>query len=183
MNHKFFNIRSSVCWGVAAFAALLVVAGRFDAQPRDFPAYIKPNHTEVIKRWLASSPRRASLRVATDRDCRNKEGLAVERQENRSYQPYYAVGDFNHDGRDDFAVAFVNDRKRQSNFSFAVFNGPFPGTGVAAYFNQDSDLSEMGFSWQQGQQNFLLLGEFQSDFCVIFKPRGKSYRAQDCLGD
>lgn len=194
MSHKFFARAVSVCghlthpltqvvltWGVAAIGLVLVTANTASAQGKDFPAFVKTSHRAVIEKWLASNPRRVNLRVATDSVCRNKEGLAAERQENRSYQPYYAVGDFNQDGREDFAVAFIDDRKRQFKFSFAIFNGPFPGTGVPAYLDQNTDLSEMGFSWHAGPRNNLLLGEFQSDVCVIFKPRGKTYRAQDCL--
>jgi len=182
MRSRLFAISVSAYWAVAASALILVTAISADAQSR-MPAYIKASHREVIEKWLASSPRRANLRVATDRDCRNKEGLAAERNERRNYQPYYAVGDFNHDGREDFAVAFIDERKRRNRFSFAIFNGPFkPGT-VPAYLNQDTDLSLMGFHWHVGPKNHLLIGEFQSDVCVIFKPRGKTYRAQDCLGD
>ncbi|HUE80774.1 MAG TPA: hypothetical protein VMM84_01590 [Pyrinomonadaceae bacterium] len=176
------NLFSSISRGALAMVLLCVVAGTIAAQGKELPSFIQPAHGEVIERWLAQSPRRANLRVATDRDCRNKEGLAAERKERRNYQPYYAAGDFNHDGREDFAVAFVDDRKRRYKFTFAIFNGPFRGASVPAYLNQDSDLSMMGFSWH-GRGDDLLLGEFQSDFCVIFKPRGKTYRAQDCLSD
>lgn len=118
------------------------------------------------------------------RNCSNKEGLAITRKERgKDYHPYYAVGDFNHDRNEDFAVAFVNDRKRRNKFSMAIFNGPFTPTSVPAYFVDNSDLSMVGFSWQQGEQNYLLQGEFQSDFCWIFKPRGKTYRLEDCLED
>jgi hypothetical protein len=179
MKSRLFPLSVSSYWAVAAGAVILLTA--IPASAQRVPAYVSTSHREVIEKWLASTPARANLRVATDRDCRNQEGLAVERQENRSYQPYYAVGDFNHDGREDFAVAFVDDRKRRYKFSFAIFNGPFPDAGVPAYLNQDTDLSMMGFSWHAGPRNYLLIGEFQSDVCSILKPRGKTYRAQDCL--
>ena len=182
-NNKSVNLFSSILGGVLAMVLLCVVAGTLKAQKKELPSFIKTAHGEVIERWLAQSPRRANLRVATDRDCRNKEGLTAERKERRNYQPYYAVGDFNHDGVEDFAVAFIDDRKRRYKFTFAIFNGPFRGVGAPAYVNQDTDLSMMGFHWHSGPKNNLLLGEFQSDVCSIFKPRGKTYRAQDCLGD
>ncbi|MBA3256255.1 MAG: hypothetical protein H0T64_06355 [Pyrinomonadaceae bacterium] len=78
-----------------------------------------------------------------------------------NYHPYYAVGDFNQDGREDFAVAFVNDRKRQRKFSFAIFNGPFGKSRVPAYLDEKVDLSVMGFFYG-GRGSDLLLGEFQA---------------------
>lgn len=165
------------------FGLLLLTASPADAQGKDAPPYLKAAHRDVIEKWLANKPSRAGLRIATDRDCRNKRGLAEERKENRKYQPYYAFGDFNHDGSEDFAIVFVNDRKRRNKFSMTIFNGPFRSGSIPAYFLDNSDLSMMGFSWHEGEQNYLLVGEFQSDVCSIFKPRGKTYRAEDCLSD
>jgi len=178
------RLQKSWFWPVAAFGLLLFTASPADAQDRAAPPpFLKAAHRDVIAKWLASKPSLAGLRIATDRDCRNKWGLDTERKENKHYQPYYAVGDFNHDRSQDFAVAFVNDRKRRNKFSMAIFNGPFTSTSVPAYLLDNTDLSEMGFSWHQGEQNYLLVGEFQSDVCSIFKPRGKTYRAEDCLSD
>ncbi len=41
----------------------------------------------------------------------NESGLAaIRKEDNKNYQPYYAVGDFNGDGKQDFAVALVKKR-------------------------------------------------------------------------
>lgn len=183
MNSRTFAALSSTFWIVAAFGLVLFTAGPARAQVQAAPPFVKAAHRDVIAKWLASKPALAGLRVGTDRDCRNKSGLAEERKENRNYQPYYAVGDFNHDRNEDFAVVFVNDRKRRNKFSMAIFNGPFTSTSLPAYFVDNSDLSMVGFSWDQGEQNYLLQGEFQSDFCWLFKPRGKTYKVEDCLED
>jgi len=44
------------------------------------------------------------------------------------------------------------------------------------------DLSVMGFFYG-GRGSDLLLGEFQSDYSVILKPRGKTYQGKPCLED
>ncbi|MGH9424984.1 MAG: hypothetical protein ACRD2L_01565, partial [Terriglobia bacterium] len=161
----------------------VVNLGVAQAQRTDTASNLRPQHKEVVEQWLKSSARLGTLRVATVVDCLNKSGLAATRKEQgRNYQPYYAVGDFNRDGREDFAVAFVNDRKRQRKFSFAIFNGPFGKGSVPAYIDEAVDISQMGFVYG-GKGSDLLLGEFESDYCVIFKPRGKSYRGKPCLED
>lgn len=168
---------------VSCGLVLYVLCGAAEAQRRDTASNLRPQHEEVVEQWLKSSARLAKLRVATVADCLNKSGLAVTRKERgRNYHPYYAVGDFNRDGREDFAVAFVNDRKRQRKFSFAIFNGPFGKSSVPAYIDENVDLSVMGFFYG-GRGSDLLLGEFESDYCVILKPRGKSYRGKPCLED
>lgn len=168
-----------VSWGLG----LCVLCGMAEAQRGDTASTLRPQHREVFEQWLTSSARLAKLRVATDSDCLNKSGLAATRKEQgRNYHPYYAVGDFNRDGREDFAVAFVNDRKRQQKFSFAIFNGPFGKSSVPAYIDENVDLSVMGFFYG-GKGSDLLLGEFESDYCVILKPRGKTYRGKPCLED
>jgi hypothetical protein len=150
---------------------------------RQTASHVRPQHKEVAEQWLTSSARRANLRIASEKDCLNKSGLAATRKERgRNYHPYYAVGDFNRDGREDFAIAFVNDGRRQGKFSFAIFNGPFSNSSVPAYIDENVDLSEMGFGYG-GRGSDLLLGEFQSDYCVILKPRGKTYRGKPCLED
>ncbi len=89
-------------------------------QKRNTAPPSRPQHEELVKQWLASRP---ELRLATDADYAYKADLAAERIGNESYHPYYAVGDFNGDGQEDFAVALVNRRKHTANFAIAVFNG------------------------------------------------------------
>src|SRR5688572_8685099 len=83
--------------------------------------HLSVQHAEVVNRWLAGKP---ALRLATVADCLNKDGLAATREQNgKNYHPYYAVGDFNHDKRADFAVVLVNKRKKKDKFAVAIFNG------------------------------------------------------------
>jgi len=180
------NRKGSLIAGLIVFFLVALLAGplkKTDAQQRSAASHLSPEHREVVERWLASSARRANLRVATVADCQNKSGLAATRYERgQNYHPYYAVGDFNGNRREDFAVAFVNDRRRQRKFTFAIFNGPFGRSSVPAYIDENADLSVMGFFYG-GRGSHLLLGEFQSDNCVIFKPLGRTYKGRPCLED
>lgn len=142
-------------------------------------ADLRAPHRATVERWLQSKP---ALRLATEKDCQNKAGLEASRQEyGQDYQPYYAVGDFNRDGQQDFAVALINPQKHSRRFAMAIFNGPFTQTrpGLPAFFAEGIDLSEGGLVVLSG--NRLVAGVFQSDDCVVLRPRGKTYLMKACL--
>ncbi len=140
--------------------------------------FVRDQHRETLNQWLKTKP---ALRLATERDCANQEGLTATRQENgRNYQPYYAVGDFNRDGREDFAVALVNDTRRSRKFAIAIFNGPFTATRATPnFFTEGTDLSDGGLVRLSG--NRLVAGVFQSDDCVRLIARGRSYVMKSCV--
>lgn len=168
---------------IASLVALCLLAVLFDAneaRQRDAASHLRPQHQKVVDEWLAQRP---GLRLATDADCVNKGGLAAMRKERgRDYQPYYAVGDFNSDGQEDFAVALINKRKRRWKFAIAVFNGPIGTKSVPSFLDEQSDLSHGGFwvgSVRKG--NRLVAGTFESDDCIILQPRRKGYVWKNCL--
>jgi len=158
--------------------------GRVNAQQKDTTSYIRPEHREVVERWLA---RRPDLRLATDADT-NQDGLAQTcKEKGKNYHPYYAVGDFNGDGKEDFAVALINKHKRKWKFAIAVFNGPMGTKRAPSFLDERSDLSDGGFwvgSVRKG--NRLIAGTFQSDDCIMLQPsrtRRKGYVWKNCLED
>lgn len=108
---------------VLGLCALFLCCLTARAAQSDVPSFIKPEHRQAVRRLLKMRP---YLRVATSEDAEDKErlGLVSDSNSGEGRAPYYAVGDFNGDGRRDFAVAFVNTR-RPKNFAVAVFNGPF----------------------------------------------------------
>ena len=147
------------------------------AQQKDASSHLRPQHKEAIDRWLSS--RKLSLRVATVADNSNEEGLANTRKENgKDYHPYYTVGDFNGDRKQDFAVALIRDGKGTEAFAIAIFNGPIGAKSIPAYFAQGWDLSDGGLFVGGGG---VIAGPFESDNCVILRPRGKKYVIKDCL--
>src|SRR4051794_31943276 len=118
---------------VLLISLLCGIAGVIGAQPGTPGSHLRPLHREAVERWL--SGRKLALRIATLADCTNKEGLAITREERgKAYHPYYVVGDFNGDRKEDFAVALVDPRKRKLRFAVAIFNGPVAGQSPPAYF-------------------------------------------------
>ncbi|MGH9969985.1 MAG: hypothetical protein ACREBG_19625 [Pyrinomonadaceae bacterium] len=179
--------KPSRIWFVSCVVLLCALCGAAEAQQKSTTSQLRPEHWKVVQTWLAQSPRRANLRVASEKDCRDREGLTqYRREQGKGYQPYYVAGDFNGDQHEDFAVAVVNDRRRRAKFSFAIFNGPFGSGVVPAYAEENLDLGELGFFWgndnnngesgSDGDESYLILGEFQGDsVCVMYHPRGKKY--------
>ena len=170
-------------WTLLIFGSLLLAFT--DALPvfGQGESYLRPEHKAIVDAWLKLRP---GLRLATDADNMSKEGLAATRkEEGRNYHPYYAAGDFNGDGREDFAVAFVKKRKSKWPFTVAIFNGPLAGNSVPA-FTTDEDLRSGGIFYKvkaKPREGRLIVGVFESDDCVILRPRGKTYVIKDCLGD
>lgn len=158
---------------------LSITARNGEAAQFQSATYIRSQHRSVLTQWLKTKP---ALRLATEADCKNKEGLAATRQENgKNYQPYYALGDFNRDGQGDFAVAFINEGRRSRRFAIAIFNGPFNSTRLPTpnFFTEGTDLADGGLVALTGDR--LVAGVFQSDDCVRLLPRRKTYLMQSCL--
>lgn len=161
-----------------AIVALSVTATSLSAQITS-TADLRQQHRATLERWLEG---KSTLRLAIEKDCQNRDGLTASRLEyGRNYQPYYAVGDFNRDGQQDFAVALINQQKRSRKFAIAIFNGPFNQRRPSspAFFAEGIDLSEGGLVILSG--NRLVAGVFQSDDCVVLRPRGRTYVMKSCL--
>jgi hypothetical protein len=70
---------------------------------RDYFAHLKPEHRVVLKSWLKGKP---YLRPATEEaDSFYKDNrTAISESIGKRVNQYYSVGDFNGDGKEDFAV-------------------------------------------------------------------------------
>jgi hypothetical protein len=165
-------------WLAAAILIALYVPIRAMGQSA---SNLRPDHKTVVGEWLKLRP---DLRWATEADNTNKEGLAETRRDRgRNYQPYYAVGDFNGDRKEDFAVALVRKKRSEWPFVFAIFNGPV-ARATKPTFSVDADLTDGGIFYnpQNPPSQFrLAFGTFESDNCVIVRPRGRTYVTRPCL--
>jgi hypothetical protein len=165
---------------------LLALAGGVAAQQSEIPVYVGMTHRTVLREWLARNPQ---MRVATDNDC-GKCMVEIESQSRANgavYHPYYAVGDFNGDGKEDFAVALIESKavkkRLYEKFAVAVFNGPFKGRGrsrTPAFLRGDLNLRDGGlfFGPTTPQPNKLFIGLFGSDQGLTLVPEGKKYVGQ-----
>jgi len=153
--------------------------------PRELPSYISAQHRDVLQRWLKQEP---NLRVATDKDCGQCESdlESQRRASGPDFHPYYAVGDFNGDGKKDFAVALIElesdaEGRLEQKFVVAVFNAPFARRKVEPAFEKDAlNLRDGGLFYgpPKTRANRLFIGLFSNDSGLTLIPRGRKYVAQ-----
>jgi len=161
---------------ISVAVSVCALCAGVQAQQTGTAAHLRPKHLAVVEEWLVKKP---NLRLATVADCLNKDGLAATRKQfGKNYHPYYTMGDFNRDKREDFAVALIDKRKKKGKFAVAIFNGSVGKITAPAFFEEGWDLSDGGLSDGGGS---LMAGTFESDNCVILRPRGKRYIVKDCL--
>ena len=153
--------------------------------PAELPSYLSAQHRDVLLRWLRREP---DLRVATDKDCGQCESdiESQRRAGGPDYHPYYAVGDFNGDGKQDFAVALIEleadaEGRLEQRFVVAVFNAPFARRIVEPAFEKDGlNLRDGGLFYgpPKGRAGRLFIGLFSNDTGLTLIPRGRKYVAQ-----
>jgi hypothetical protein len=164
--------------------AILMFAGAAGAQQKALPAYISAKHQQVLQRWLKREP---NLRVATDEDCgRCADDIANQRKiSGQDYHPYYAAGDFNGDGREDFAVALIEIEESGElavqKFVVVVFNAPFSSRRTEPSFKKTNlNLRDGGlfFGPPKPKPFKLSIGLFSNDSGLTLIPRGRRYLAK-----
>jgi len=157
--------------------------GKLTDMPKPkLPAYLRPEHKSVLERWLKE---KRDLRLATESDCADKEGLEIWRKDwGKDFNPYYSIGDFNRDGRNDFAVLLVDLKSgEKQGFAIAIFNAPFGNKKAPNYFEEGYvSLGRCYIVYNQMIKRRLYLGMSESDFyCVTFYPKGLRYSFRDCM--
>ena len=136
--------------------------------------YIPPRQRAVLGQWLEQHP---ALHVATDADCQCSDGIAQIRKgsggvwkANPNYHPYYAFGDFNSDGAQDFAVVLIDSAKK---LHLVIFNGPV-APGISPAYQSTKYVGALFFGAPRPKPYRLVVGDFGSEG-GLFKPKGKSY--------
>lgn len=171
---------------IGCLLLLLVAGAGVSAQKAEMPEYISVvEHRAVLQKWLREEP---GLRLATDADCGECENeIANQRRlSGADYHPYYVVGDFNGDGKQDFAVAAIEleadaEGKANQRFVVAVFNAPFSRRKVEPAFDKDELVLRDGglfFGPPRQKPYRLFIGVFGSDQGLTLVPKGKKYVAR-----
>ena len=137
------------------------------------PTYISSKHREVLQNWLNAH---AEFRLALDADCSCENDIEKMRlgsggpwKPQPNFHPFYVAGDFDSDGREDFAVVLLKGSDR----FVAVFNND---ERQPAYLGS-SGFASLFFGPPRPKPYRLLLGNFWSEG-VSFKPAGSGYILQ-----
>lgn len=91
----------------------------------DLPEFILTRHKLPLIQYLKKHP---YFHVGSDTLCLCDDDLLWFRKLEPDFHPYYAVGDINDDGIEDFAVGLLDsrgDQDRQNSLNVVVFHGPF----------------------------------------------------------
>ncbi|HNG61757.1 MAG TPA: hypothetical protein PKZ52_18190, partial [Cellvibrionaceae bacterium] len=97
-------------------------------QAGEIPSFIKTEHIASLKSYLIARP---NLILMPESACTCDTSLAQLRKEIPNFQPYYAIGDFNRDKIDDFAIALSDTNKpsgTEPTMTVVIFHGPFNKT-------------------------------------------------------
>lgn len=181
---KFFALLVAVTFsvGVTTVESIRATRQELTGAKNAVSSYLRPEHKSVLVRWLKE---KRDLRVATESDCTDKESLGIWRKDwGKDFNPYYSIGDFNGDGKDDFAVLLVDLKNAEKqSFAIAIFNAPFGNRRAPNYFEEGyTRLGRSYIVYNQVAKRRLYLGVYESDFyCVTFYPKGAGYYFKDCL--
>ena len=128
---------------LAVVLSCLFGAGRVGAQT-EADAHLRPAHRATVRRWLASRPQ---WRLAVESDVSDPSFLSAARTDHGPrFQPFYAVGDFNRDGREDFAVVLARRNVRRGrDYAVAIFNAPVRAGARPAFFADGFQQNDMLF--------------------------------------
>lgn len=159
---------------------------------QDYFAHLSKEHREIVETWLKSQPvlrpasEEADSGLMPGNDSRFPEGNINFLRETvgPNGNQYYATGDMNQDGQNDFAVLFVDtSNAAPDEFALAIFNGPFRPNAEPAYLEKDlHGISNCYIVFDRMSKGHLFLGKFESDaYCTTYYRVGKTYRPKGCL--
>ena len=98
----------------------------------------------------------------------------------RNFKPYYQTGDFNRDGRQDFAVILLSGRNADDpnrGMHVVVFNGARGNTYRVAHIEREEFSTALFINTSR---NRLHVGIMETDSAGCFVPRGRGYIVEPC---
>jgi hypothetical protein len=161
----------------------LFIAALISAAPTQKVRILPPTHKKAVDSWVSANP---GFRIAKESDCGDCEeqiqmirrGFGGAWKAVPNYDPYYAVGDFNSDGKTDFAIAVIASKRTDKRFRILVFNGPFDDSldHQPAFVSEFMKLTGQGlfFGPPRPKPYRLLVGAFESEG-ILLVPKGHGY--------
>lgn len=155
-------------------------------------AGLHPAHTAALQEYLS---KHRDFDFLPEARCDPGSLKAMREQFGALFTPFYKAGDFNHDGRRDFALVLVRDRAARVDTMLAeshryrydvrvvVFNGA-RGGGYRPAFERDYDAPLVCFfALSQERRSKLYFAIFETDDGFVMTPAGRGYIAEALYDD
>ena len=155
-------------------------------------ASLRPAHAAALQEYLA---KHRDFDFLSEGRCDPGSLKAMREQFGPRFNPFYKVGDFNHDGRQDFALVLVRDRAARVETMLAeshryrydvrvvVFNGERRG-GYRPAFERDYDAPLVCFlALSRERRSKLYFAIFETDDGFVMTPAGRGYIAEALYDD
>jgi hypothetical protein len=175
---------------IITLSLLMVLPPTVAAQK--FVSQLLPAHASALQRFLSAHP---DLDFLSEKDCDPETLKEMRKHFGARFMPYYHVGDFNHDGRQDFAVVLAKDtppkedpdladtHRFQYEVAVVVFNGLRRG-GYKAVFVKNTTAPLVCFlAMSQEKRSNLYFGIYETDAGFVMTPAGQGYIAEGLSED
>lgn len=139
-----------------------------------------PAHRAAFRSFISRNPSYEFI-PETRFDTRTLSAARNEWGFGRNFKPYYQTGDFNRDGRRDFALVLLvagrNSNSRNNGMRVVIFNGVRGNRYRVAHIER-VDYSTALFI--NTNRNGLHVGVMETDSTGCFAPAGRGYTVEPC---
>jgi hypothetical protein len=146
-----------------------------------------PAHASALQQFLSKHP---DLEFLSEHDCDRETLRSMREHFGARFMPYYRVGDFNHDGRKDFALVLAKDappkedpdlaesHRFQYELTVVVFNGVGGGGYKAVFVKNTTGPLVCFLAMSQEKRSKLYFGVYETDAGFVMTPAGQGYIAE-----
>ena len=180
-------VESQTTMSKIIFSLSLLISLPLTSVAQKSVAQLLPAHAAALQQFLSKHP---DLDFMSENDCDREVLKDMRKHFGARFMPYYRVGDFNHDGRQDFALLLVKDappkedpdlaesHRFQYEITIVVFNG-IRGRGYKAAFVRNTSAPLVSFlAMSQERRSKLYFAIYETDDGFVMTPAGQGYIAE-----
>lgn len=166
---------------------LLLLLLPLDGAAQKSVSQLLPAHASALQQFLSGHP---DLDFMSESDCDRASLRDMRKHFGARFMPYYRVGDFNRDGRQDFALLLAKDappkedpgladtHRFQYEVTVVVFNG-LRGGGYKTVFVKNTTAPLVCFlAMSREKRSKLYFAVYETDAGFVMTPAGQGYIAE-----
>lgn len=169
------------------FTVLLLLLLPTGSTAQKTVSQLLPAHASALQQFLSIHP---DLDFLSENGCDRDTLRDMRKNFGARFMPYYRVGDFNHDGRQDFAMILMKDtppkedpgladtHRLQYEVTVVVFNGLRGGRFKAVFVKNTTAPLVCFLAVSQEKRSKLYFGIYETDTGFIMTPAGQGYIAE-----